>query len=293
MFVKAKKCEFHAEYVTFLGHIISTRVIKPDPAKIEAVAKWPVSDSSKALQRFLGFANFYRRYIRNFGQITAPITALTSTKVSFRWNQDAQVAFDALKSRFVSAPVLLVPDPEFQFIVEIDALDVGVGAVLSQRSLHDGNVHPCTFFTRRLSPAAPNYDIGKRELLVERLALGEWRHRLEGSAQPFLVWTDHKNLEYIHLAKRLISHQAPWALFFGRFNFTLSYRPGSKNVKPDALSCLFGAPEGELTNETILPEGVVVRVLSWGIEQRVEEAGRGMRVLGRCPAGRLPVSAAP
>ncbi len=118
----------------------------------------------------------------------------------FRWNLDAQVAFDALKSRFVSAPVLLVPDPKSQFIVEVDASDVGVGAVLSQRSLCDGKVHP--FFSRRLSPAERNYDIGNKELLAVRLALGEWRHWLEGSAQPFLVWTDHKNLEYIRSAKR-------------------------------------------------------------------------------------------
>ncbi len=289
LFVKAEKCEFHAESVTFLGHIISTRGIKPDPAKIEAVAMWPVPDSRKALQRFLGFSNFYRRYIRNFGQIAAPLTALTSTKVIFRWNPDAQVAFDALKSRFVSAPVLLVPDPESQFIVEVDASDVGVGAVLSQRSLCDGKVHPCAFFSRRLSPAEHNYDIGNKELLAVRLALGEWRHWLEGSAQPFLVWTDHKNLEYIRSAKRLSSRQARWALFFGRFNFTLSYRPGSKNVKPDALSRLFGAPEGELTAETILPEGMVVGALSWGIERRVEEAGRGVHVPEGCPAGRLLV----
>ncbi len=289
LFVKAEKCEFHAESVTFLGHIISTRGIKPDPAKIEAVAMWPVPDSRKALQRFLGFANFYRRYIRNFGQIAAPLTALTSTKVIFRWNPDAQVAFDTLKSRFVSAPVLLVPDPESQFIVEVDASDVRVGAVLSQRSLCDGKVHPCAFFSRRLSPAERNYDIGNKELLAVRLALGEWRHWLEGSAQPFLVWTDHKNLEYIRSAKRLSSRQARWALFFGRFNFTLSYRPGSKNVKPDALSCLFGAPEGELTAETILPEGMVVGALSWGIERRVEEAGRGVHVPEGCPAGRLLV----
>ncbi|XP_026103014.1 uncharacterized protein LOC113074396 [Carassius auratus] len=246
LFVKAEKCEFHAESVTFLGHIISTEGIKPDPAKIEAVAQWPVPDSRKALQRFLGFANFYRRFIRNFGQIAAPLTALTSTKVSFRWNREAQVAFDILKSRFVSAPVLLVPDPEAQFIVEVDASDVGVGAVLSQRSLHDGKLHPCAFFSRRLSPAERNYDIGNRELLAVRLALGEWRHWLEGSVQPFLVWTDHKNLEYIRSAKRLSSRQARWALFFARFNFTLSYRPGSKNTKPDALSRLFGAPGGRL-----------------------------------------------
>ncbi len=152
---------------------------------------WPVPDSRKALQRFLGFANFYRRYIRNFGQIAAPLTALTSTKVVFRWNTDAQVAFDVLKSRFVSAPVLLVPDPESQFIVEVDASDVGVGAVLSQRSLCDGKVHPCAFFSRRLSPAERNYDIGNKELLAVRLALGEWRHWLEGSAH--LLWSKQCN----------------------------------------------------------------------------------------------------
>ncbi len=183
----------------------------------------------------------------------------------------------------------MVPDPESQFIVEVDASDVGVGAVLSQRSLCDGKVHPCAFFSRRLSPAERNYDIGNKELLAVRLALGEWHHWLEGSAQPFLVWTDHKNLEYIRSAKRLSSRQARWALFFGRFNFTLSYRPGSKNVKPDALSRLFGAPEGELTAETILPEGMVVGALSWGIERRVEEAGRGVHVPEECPAGRLLV----
>ncbi len=125
-----------------------------------------------------------------------------------------------------------------------------------------------------------------------RLALGEWRHWLEGSAQPFLVWTDHKNLEYIRSAKRMSSRQAHWALFFGRFNCTLSYRPGLKNVKPNALSRQFEGPEGELTAKAILPEGVVVGALSWGIEWRVEEAGRGVHVLGGCPASRLPVPAA-
>ncbi|KAI7791583.1 hypothetical protein IRJ41_025951 [Triplophysa rosa] len=89
LFVKAEKCEFHAESVTFLGHILSTSGIQADPAKTEAVAEWPVPDTRKGLQRFLGFANFYRRFIRNFGQIAAPLTALTSTKTSFRWNQQA------------------------------------------------------------------------------------------------------------------------------------------------------------------------------------------------------------
>ncbi len=97
LFVKAEKCEFHAKSVSFLGFIVSAGEIKPDPAKVEAVAKWPVPDTRKALQRFLGFANFYRRFIRNFGQVAAPLTALTSIKVPFTWSAQAQEAFDKLK----------------------------------------------------------------------------------------------------------------------------------------------------------------------------------------------------
>lgn len=145
LFVKAEKCEFHTKSVTFLGYVISAEGIKPDIAKVRAVAKWPVPNTRKALQRFLGFANFYRRFIRNFSQIAAPLTALTSTKVMFRWNTQAQEAFDALKSRFITAPVLSIPDPEQQFIVEVDASNVGVGTVLSQRSPKNGKVYPCAF----------------------------------------------------------------------------------------------------------------------------------------------------
>ncbi len=115
-----------------------------------------------------------------------------------------------------------------------------MGAILSQRSSLDNKVHPCAFYSHRLSSAEHNYDVGNRELLAIRLALVEWRHWLEGASVPFIVWTDHQNLEYIRSAKRLNARQAHWALFFGRFDFTISFRPGSKNLKPDALSCQFG-----------------------------------------------------
>lgn len=192
--VKAEKCKLHADTILFLGHIISPRGVEPDPAKVKAVAEWPIPDSHKALQRFLGFCNFYRRFIRGFGQIATPLTALTSTKVPFKWCAPAQVAFDKLKSR-----VLCFPDPERQFTVEVDASDIGIGAVLSQR--RDEKVHPCAFYSHRLSPVEQNYDIGNRELLAVRLALGEWRHWLEGAAHPFLVWMAHKNMEYVRSAK--------------------------------------------------------------------------------------------
>ncbi len=208
LYVKAEKCAFHAQSVPFLGYIVSVEGMRMDPDKSQAVVDWPTPDSRKALLRFLGFANFYRRFIRNFSQLAAPLTALTSTKIPFRWSSAAEAAFAKLKGCFVSAPILIAPDPSRQFVVEVDASEVGVGAILSQRSSSDDKMHPCTYFSHRLSPAERYYDIGNRELLAVKLALEEWRHWLECSGVPFIVWTDHKNLEYIKSAKRLNSGQA-------------------------------------------------------------------------------------
>ncbi len=217
LFVKAEKCDFHAQSVPFLGYIVSVEGMRMDPEKIKTVVEWPSPDSRKALQRFLGFANFYRRFIRNFSQLAAPLTALTSPRTTFRWSDAAEAAFTKLKGCFVSAPILITPDTSRQFVVEVDASEVGVGAVLSQRSPSDDKMHPCAFLSHRLSSAERNYDIGNRELLAVKLALEEWRHWLEGSGIPFNVWTDHKNLEYIRTAKRLNSRQARWSLFFRSF----------------------------------------------------------------------------
>ncbi|KAI2647040.1 Transposon Tf2-6 polyprotein [Labeo rohita] len=250
LYVKAEKCEFHAKSVMFLGYVVSAGEIKPDPAKVKAVAEWPFPDTRKALQHFLGFANFYQRFIRNLGQVAAPLTALTSIKVPFTWSAQAQEAFDNLKSRFISAPVLSIPDPERQFIVEVDASDVGVGAVLSQHSPKDGRVHPVHFSL-----------IASTQLSVIMTLATEscWR----------LGWP-----------WRMSSRQAHWALFFDRFDFTLSYRPRSKNVKPDALSRQFECPGEEFPADAILSKEVVLGALFWDVERQVEEAGRGVEVPG-------------
>lgn len=117
-------------------------------------------------------------------------------------------------------------DPTHQFILEADASDTGVGAVLSQRSPSNNKVHPCAFLSCRLSQAEKNYDVGNRELLAVKLALEEWRQWLEGTETPFLIWTDHKNLTYLCDAKCLNPRQACWSLFFVHFNFVPTYRPG-------------------------------------------------------------------
>ncbi len=127
----------------------------------------------------------------------------------------------------------------------------------------------------RRSSAERNYNIGNRELLAVKLALEKWRHWLEGSGVPFIVWTDHKNLEYIRSAKRLNSRQARWALFF------------QKNIKPDALSRIFDHSERLSTPECIIPERLVVSTLTWEVESKVRTALEGVTPPPGCPPGRL------
>uniref|UniRef100_A0A8C6MDH0 Gypsy retrotransposon integrase-like protein 1 n=1 Tax=Nothobranchius furzeri TaxID=105023 RepID=A0A8C6MDH0_NOTFU len=271
LFVKAEKCKSHVSVVKFLGFVLESGRLKADPDKIKAVTDWPTPATRKQLQRFLGFANFYRRFIRNYSQTAAPLTALTPATNPFSWSPKAEAAFQALKRRFTEAPVLSRPDPKSQFTVEVDASDTGVGAVLSQVSPVDHKLHPCAFFSRRLTPAESRYDVGDRELLAVKLALEEWRHWLEGAELPFVIWTDHKNLIYLKEAKRLNPRQYRWSLFFTRFNFVLSYRPGSKNTKPDALSRQY-ASEDEATPGTILPSSCILAGVTWTIRDQVLEA---------------------
>ena len=177
------------------------------------------------------------------------------------------------EGRFTTAPILVHPDPELQFIVEVDASNVGVGAILSQHS------------------AEQNYDIGNMVLLAVKLALEEWRQWLEGAQVPFLVWADHKNLEYLQTAKILISRQARWALFFSRFNFHLAFRPGAKNVKPDSLSRYFEGPTKDNEPDTILRPEVFIHANEMNIERTVQEALGTDAAPSKCPVGRLFVPA--
>ena len=261
------------------------------PEKVKAVEEWPTPTDCKYLQWFLGFANFCRRFIRGYSSIAAALTRLTSTKVWFCWDQEAKEAFQELQRRFTTAPILIHPDSEKQFIVEVDASNVVVGAILSQRLAGDNKVHPCAFYSHRLCPAEQNYDIGNKELLAVKLALEEWRQWLEGAQSPFQVWTDHKNLEYLQTAKRLNSRQARWALFFSRFNFHLAYRPGSNNVKPDALSRYFENETPNSEPDTILRPEVFVNAIEIQIEKTVREALNTEAAPSRCPNNKIFVPA--
>ena len=155
LYVKAEKCEFHTPSVSFLGYLFEGGQVRTEPHKIRAVADWPIPYSRKDLQRFLRFANVYCRFICNYSQVAAPLTRLTSTKLLLLWSPKAEVAFTTLKNRFTSVSILIQPDPERQFVVEVDASDSGVGAVLSQRSETEGKDAPMRlFFTQTVTSRA-------------------------------------------------------------------------------------------------------------------------------------------
>ena len=288
LFVKAEKCEFHTPSVEFLGHIVQKGAVRADPRKVSAVIDWEKPADRTQLRRFLGFSNFYRKFIKDFSTIAAPLTALTSTAVPYQWTPEADYAFSALKALFSSAPVLAMPDTARQFVVEVDASETGIGAILSQRSGDDDKPHPCAFFSRRLSPAERNYDVGNRELLAIHDALKEWRHWLEGASLPFVVLSDHKNLVYLQSAKRLSPRQSRWALFFTRFDFTIAYKPGSENVRADALSRQFSDPASPVAvPEPVLPPSRFLGGLVWEIEAEVSRALQSDPGPGGGPVNRL------
>ncbi|KAI2659483.1 Transposon Tf2-9 polyprotein [Labeo rohita] len=288
LYAKLEKCEFHRTSTSFLGYIISPEGVAMDEKKVEAVLKWPQPRTLKELQRFLGFANFYRRFIRNFSSVAAPLTSMTKRQTTrLTWSQEALQAFDELRVRFTSAPILRHPDPNKPFIVEVDASSTGVGAILSQRHGDPAKTFPCAYFSRKLSPAERNYDVGNRELLAMKLALEEWRHWLEGTKHPFTILTDHKNLEYLQSAKRLNPRQARWALFFTRFEFIVTYRPGSKNTKADALSRQTYTISCPDQTETIIPTSLLLAPVHWDIVTEIEHANQEHVPPTECPQGKL------
>ncbi|KAI3373749.1 hypothetical protein L3Q82_022331 [Scortum barcoo] len=182
---------------------------------------------------------------------------LTSCK---KWSPKTEEAFQRLKKPFTTAPILTVLNPTLQFVVEVDASNEGIGAVLSKRSAADNRIHPYAFLSCKLSSTERNYDVCNRELMAIKLPLEEWRHWLVGAEQPFIKWTDHKKVEYLKTAKRLNSRQVRWALFFSRFQFTLSYRPVSQKTKSDALFHLYELEPSAKEPETILPPDRVVGI---------------------------------
>ena len=235
LFLKPEKCFFELRELEYLGMIVSADGVKMDKGKVDGIMSWPIPTKVKELQSFLGFANFYRRFIKGFSEITRPLHRLTKKDTPWLWSTEEQKAFDTLKERFTTAPILCYPDPEKKLKIEADASGYASGAVLSQLE-DDGKWHPCAYISKGFNETERNYDIHDREMLAIMRAFEEWRHHLSGAKHTVEVWTDHKNLEYFMTTKKLNRRQARWSLILSGFNFILRHKPGKSMTKPDGLS---------------------------------------------------------
>jgi len=239
LYLKPEKCHFHKQEVKYLGFIITTKGIRMDPEKVSCILGWETPKNVRDVQCFLGFANFYRRFIKDYSKVVMLLTRMTKKEggkyVPFVWGPEQQAAFDLLKKAFTSAPILRHFDYDREIIVETDASDYVSAGIISQYD-NEGILHPVTFYSKKHSPAECNYEIYDKELLAIVRAFEEWRPHLEGSRHPIQVLSDHKNLEYFMSTKLLNRRQARWSEFLSHFDFRITYWPGKAGEKPDALT---------------------------------------------------------
>ena len=273
LFLKPDKCEFEQTKVEYLRVIISYNSVEVDPVKVAGVAEWPAPNNKKEVQSFLGFINFYQRFIWDFSHHAHPLFNLTKNDVKWLWSKDEQSAFNTLKGLVTLALILTSPDNSRPFRIEADSSNFATKAILSQESTNDGKWHPVAFLSKSLSEVERNYEIHDKEMLVIIQAMEEWRHFLEGSKLGFEVWTDHKNLEYFQTAKKLNRRQARWSLFLARFDFVLHHQPGKSMGKPDALSrrADHGTGSDDNSNITLLTLGLFAICALEGLEVIREE----------------------
>ena len=233
--VKPEKSEFHKQEIEFLGYIVSEKGLKMDPSKVKSILEWPKPQSVKDIQSFLGLANFYRKFVRDYSRIAQHLTDATRKDVPFKWNALMQGAFDELKHRFSTEPVLIMFDPGKEILMERDSSDLAMGACLNQKD-DKGKWHPVAFHSRKFSAPEQNYEIHDKELLAIVEGFKQWKVYCEGSKYPAQVYTDHKNLVYFTTTKVLNRRQVRWSEELSSYNFEIHYRKGSENTKADALS---------------------------------------------------------
>ena len=230
--LKPSKCEFFSRQVKFLGHVVSDRGVQTDPEKIAVVKDWPVPRCLSELRTYLGFCSYYRRFVRGFADIAAPLHELTKKGRQFVWTERCQQSFDELKERLTSSPVLAQPRHEGSFVLDTDASLVGVGAVLSQ--VQDGEERVIAYSSRLLSDAERRYSTTRLELLAAVYGLRQYRQYLLG--RHFTLRTDHAALQWLRRVPEPVGQQARWLDLISEFTFDIQHRPGSKHNNADGLS---------------------------------------------------------
>ena len=238
--LKPNKCEFFKTRITYLGHIVSSKGIETNPRKVKAVKNWTVPKTVTDVRSFLGFTNYYRRFIRGYAKVAKPLNTLVSgnnanhKKAPIEWTDECQVAFDKLKELCTSTPILAYANYKKPFQLQTDASDFGLGAVLYQ---WDDNNHQrvIAFASRSLSNTEKNYPAHKLEFLTLKWAIMDRFHEYLYGGQ-FDVYTDNNPLTYILTSAKLDATGQRWVASLANYDFQIFYKSGKTNIEADALS---------------------------------------------------------
>lgn len=237
-----KKCHLGLSEAQYLGYRIGRGLIKPQEQKIEAVRRYEPPTTKTQVRAFLGLAGYYRCFIPNFSSIACPLTDLTKKgqPEKVHWTKEVERAFQELKAALTASPVLHAPDYNCPFILQTDASDIGVGAVLSQ--VQEGEEHPIVYISRKLSPAESRYATVEKEALAIKWAVLELRYYLTG--RSFTLVTDHAPLQWMARAKDSNARVTRWFLALQDYHFTVQHRKGSAHGNADGLSRMFSGWSG-------------------------------------------------
>ena len=264
---KPAKCVFGTNQVTYLGHILSSKGILPNPDKTKVIDNFPVPRTQKQVRSFLGIANYYRRFINGYSTIVSPLTKLLCKTVIFEWTEDCQKAFHRVKKELTNPPILAYPDMNQKFIVSTDASTSAVGFILSQVG-QDGREHPISYGGRALRGSELKYAIPQLECLAIVEAVKVFHPYLH--ARPFTVVTDHKALQYLKTIKDENNKLARWAIALQGYDFDIKYKKGASNTNADGLSRRpYQEDEGVEAPDDIIP-GDVLTLTSTQLEPKSE-----------------------
>ena len=206
---KLAKCRFKVPRVKFLGYVVGKEGVSTDPEKTQAVRDWNPPKTVKQLQAFLGFINFYRKFIRGAAEKSLPLTELTKKDQKWEWEDKHQRAFDELKEELLRAPLLGYFDPTKRLIIKTNVSNHTTAVMIFQKN--EGGLQPLGFMSKKMTSAEQNYTITKKEMLAIIQAVKEWRKYLERSKTRAKIITDHKKLTYFQEAKITNRQQARWA----------------------------------------------------------------------------------
>ncbi|CAG9134097.1 unnamed protein product [Plutella xylostella] len=230
--INLKKCRFCCEAIKYLGHYITPQGLKMDPERVSAIINLPPPSNIKHLISFLQTCSWYRRFIENFSSIAEPLTRLTKKNAKWMWDKEQDVAYNELKLRLTSAPILRQADETKPYIIKTDASSYALGAVLVQGEKEEE--HPVEYASRLLTPAERNYSTTEREALAVVWALSKFRGYID--CLPITVVTDHQALKWLMSLKSPSGRLARWALQLQAHDLTIKYSPGRTNVVADTLS---------------------------------------------------------